>query len=132
MTRSGRSDFMGAPLSFLLAWGLPTAVIVATNFLGAVIPLGGIVAIVAGAFVWMGIACLLNARQCGRRHCYFSGPILLVGAVAVVLFGLDILPPGPQALNLISLATIVLVALTFVPEAIWGRYVQRKPPNEAG
>lgn len=130
MTRSEKGDFMGARRSFLLAWGLPTAAIVATSFFDNVVPVAGIVSITAGAFVWMGVACLLNARQCGRRHCYLSGPILLFGALAVVLFGLGVAPPGPKALNPVIWTTILLVALTFVPEAIWGPYVQRKPKDE--
>ena len=36
------------------------------------------------ALVWMGGACLANARRCSRTHCRFTGPFFLVVAVLVV------------------------------------------------
>src|SRR5947207_4260772 len=29
----------------------------------------------------MGALCLLNVSQCGRVHCYFTGPLFILGAV---------------------------------------------------
>jgi hypothetical protein len=71
------------------------------------------------AFVWMGGACLLNARRCGRLHCFFSGPILLIGAAvlfAVAGGALDFMPLAIVAV------TLGLAALTFGLERLWGRY----------
>ena len=36
----------------------------------------------------MGVACFLNARRCGRIHCYFTGPLFLVLAGIGLLYGL--------------------------------------------
>lgn len=76
------------------------------------------------ALAWMGLGCVLNARRCHRRHCYFSGPILLVGAAVVALLGLGVLSLGPNGLGLALRATTGLVLLSFLPELIWGRYAR--------
>ena len=48
-----------------------------------------------GLLTFMGVTCLVNARHCGRIHCYFTGPFFLV---------------------------LAGVALCWVPEWILGRY----------
>ena len=45
---------------------------------------------------WMGVACLLNARRCGRMRCHFTGPFFLAMAVASLLFSLGALPLGSE------------------------------------
>ena len=37
------------------------------------------------ALIWMGVACILNARRCGRTHCRYTGPYYLVMIAPVVL-----------------------------------------------
>ncbi|GAM97412.1 MAG: hypothetical protein R3C31_10340 [Hyphomonadaceae bacterium] len=72
------------------------------------------------AFSWMGGACLLNARRCGRLHCYFSGPILLVGALAALAAG--VVDFGSHGLILIVAVTLALASLTYGLERAWDRY----------
>ena len=66
-------DWVGSTRTSLLAWWLPRATIVAGLF--APIPARTVIWTVALA--WMGIACVLNARQCGRTHCRYTGPYYL-------------------------------------------------------
>src|SRR5690348_2321343 len=42
----------------------------------------------------MGALCLVNVYQCGRVHCYFTGPLFILGAVASLGYGLGLLPFG--------------------------------------
>ncbi|MGH8089890.1 MAG: hypothetical protein ACREO6_00365 [Rudaea sp.] len=74
------------------------------------------------AFIWMGVGCLLNARRCHRLHCYFSGPILLLGAIVAGLLGFGVIAPGPHAFNNAVSITLLLALLSFVPEALWSKY----------
>lgn len=74
------------------------------------------------AFAWMGAACLVNARRCGRVHCYFSGPILLIGAVLAAALAVRVIDFGPNDLTAIVAATLGLAALTYGLEWVWGRY----------
>jgi hypothetical protein len=46
------------------------------------------------ALAWMDVACILNARRCGRTHCRFTGPYYLVMIVPVLALGSGIVPVG--------------------------------------
>jgi hypothetical protein len=58
-------DWLGSARTHALAWWVPQAAIVVA--LIAPVPLRAAVWI--GALMWMGTACVLNARRCGRTHC---------------------------------------------------------------
>jgi hypothetical protein len=71
----------------------------------------------------MGTACLLNASRCGRVHCRFTGPFLIVCAIISLLYGLGVLPLGPSAWKWIGVGTIIgALALCCIPELFLGRY----------
>lgn len=106
----------------LLIWGLPVVLLVLSAGLGGVYT----------ALAWppllafMGGACLWNARRCGRRHCYYTGPFFLLLALLSLLYGLGVLPLGPRGWTWLS-STLVVGAciLICVPEWLSGRYVTR-------
>ena len=76
-------DLVAKPISFLLAWGIPLLILFSMNFAQGIIPIEAIILIMAGALAWMGLGCVLNARRCHRRHCYYSGPIFQIGRAHV-------------------------------------------------
>jgi hypothetical protein len=119
-----RKDLAGGTGSFIAIWIAP--VIAAAALSLPVFPAWAPDAAWAMAFAWMGAACLLNARRCGRLHCYFSGPILLLGAASIAGIGFAGLDLGPAALPLTVVVTLTLAALTYALELIWGRYVRSK------
>ena len=82
------SDLAGNIRSLLFVWGLPFAAFVAGYSANS----WGRAALWAGALVVAGGACLVNAKRCGRTHCYFTGPYFLLCALAVVLAQLGIVP----------------------------------------
>jgi len=71
----------------------------------------------------MGIACLANAARCGRMHCYFTGPLLLLAAVYVVLAEFHLVP---MRAGIFLDVVILLTVLAFLAELPLGRY--RKNP----
>jgi hypothetical protein len=75
------------------------------------------------AFLVAGVACVANARRCGRLHCYFTGPLYLVAAVATLLVGVGWVPLG---WSWIAAAAIGGTVLAYVPEWVRGRYVRSK------
>ncbi len=104
-----------------LLWGLPIAImLLAVSVAGS----GWIVATAwTLSLAVMGGACLVNARGCGRVHCYFTGPFFLVMAAASLAHGLRLMPLGPH--GWLYLGTILLLGgglFGFVPEWFWGRY----------
>src|SRR5262245_54739924 len=63
-----KNDWTGDWLSLTLLWGVPAATMVGSGLLepaarGAVWTV---------ALIWMGTACLTNARRCRRTHCKFT------------------------------------------------------------
>src|SRR5215471_15605189 len=72
---------------------------------------------------FMGTLCLLNASRCGRVHCYFTGPLFILGAVASLGYGLGLLPLGASGWKWICAVTVIGgIALTCIPELVLGRY----------
>jgi hypothetical protein len=118
--RTPQSDWFRRPATAFVWWCGPIIVGGGASFLTSSAHTDAIVWI--AAFVWMGIGCALNARRCHRLHCYFSGPILLLGAIVVGLIGFGGIASGPHALNNAISTTLFLTLLSFLPEAIWGRY----------
>ena len=64
-------DCLGNIYVSSLAWWIPLAAILA----GLLIPIPIRAVAWTIALAWMGIACILNAKRCGRTHCRYTGPI---------------------------------------------------------
>lgn len=123
MTDNQAKDTAARPLPFLIAWGLPIILLVSTNFMTGFVPLSAIIALMSGAFLWMGLACVLNARRCRRRHCFYSGPIFIIGAIAVLLVGFEIISLGRDGLTMVVAATLTLALSTYLKEPLLGKYI---------
>jgi hypothetical protein len=114
-----RTDLAGGTSVFLI-WWLPTAILAATAFSNG--PLSTVLWPVL--LTWMGGACLLNARRCGRRHCLVTGPFFLALAIVSLLYGLHVLDLGPKGWRFLAIALLVgSCVLTCLPEWIWGKYM---------
>ena len=79
-------------------------------------------------FAVMGIACLANARHCGRVHCWFTGPWFLLAALVTLLRYTGLVGiPWPTILNAGLGGSLLLY---FVSEKVWGKYfVQKESPS---
>src|SRR2546425_12095613 len=66
-------DWLRSPRTNLLAWWIPQAAFLAGLFVP--VPVRAVIWIIA--LIWMGTACILNARLCGRTHCRYTGPYYL-------------------------------------------------------
>lgn len=114
-------DLAGGMLRLLVVFGLPTAAVLGTW-------LGGLEEAVLRivwplAFLWLGVACLLNATRCGRVHCWFTGPFFLLMSALSLLHGMRIVFLGPDGWRLLgNTFAIGATVLYFLPERIWGRY----------
>jgi hypothetical protein len=72
-------DLVGGWWAVLL-WFAPTALIL----IGALLPSARAVLWIP-SFAVMGMACLVNARGCGRLHCFVTGPLFLAASLASAL-----------------------------------------------
>jgi len=122
-TNDTSRDVMASRLRMLLLYGLPGVAIYLTGDHGD----RGVMAIVwPVAFLVMGVACVANARRCGRVHCFFTGPLFLLASVLSALHGWRVLGLGPRGWELIGYGTFALAfVLYFAPEAVWGKYFRR-------
>lgn len=124
MKNIAHNDWTGQPGTAMLWWCLPLGLGILASVL---LPSPHMVAAAwAAVFAWMGTGCVLNAVRCQRLHCYISGPVLFLGAVAASLIAGGIFT---AKLNGIVGATFVLVLLSFVPEMVWRRNLPRKSAN---
>ena len=114
-------DLAGGIVRPLLVFGLPTLAVLGTGYggfservLAVVWPL---------AFLWLGAACLSNARRCGRVHCWFTGPFFLLMSVLSLLHGTQVLSLGPDGWRLLGNGFAIGGTILYsLPERIWGRY----------
>ena len=97
---STHRDWVSDSRGFALAWGLPIAALIAAIWIAH--PAKTV--IWTASLVWMGAACLANARRCGRTHCFYTGPFFLVMAVVTVLHGFQIVPLGAEGWRWIGIA----------------------------
>ena len=105
--------------AFML-WCIPTLVVI----VGAFVP-----SVRAGlwipSFAIMGVACLVNARGCGRVHCHVTGPLFLIAALATAIDALGVVAIG-SAFILVAVAVGTLFAYSL--EWLRGKYVTTSVP----
>lgn len=110
--RSRSRGLLASPLGFAVHWGLPILFMLAVT--GVPHPVKTWVWAVA--LVWMGGACLWNARRCRRRHCYWTGPFFLLMTLPVLAYGYGIVTLGDEGWKWLGLSigvgTVVITAIT--------------------
>jgi hypothetical protein len=75
------------------------------------------------ALAWMGIACLINARQCGRTHCRYTGPYYLAMIIPVLVVGTGVVPL--DLYGWLALGFVILgggYAIWWATERAWGKF----------
>lgn len=112
-------DWVGNWRSFALLWGLPGAAMTGAAFLDP--GLRGMVWTIM--LLWMGGACLANARRCSRTHCRFTGPFFLIMAGCVAAYAVGILAIGPSGWNVLGEIMLVgFAVIWWVSERLWGTF----------
>jgi hypothetical protein len=112
-------DWLRSPYTNLLAWWIPWIAVIA----GLLAPVPVRTAIWIVALSWMGTACILNAKRCGRTHCRYTGPYYLAMIVPVVVLGCGLVSAGRY--DWLLLAGVILLGSSLVwwaTELAWGKY----------
>jgi uncharacterized membrane protein len=118
-TDASTRDWLRSPTTNLLAWWGPQTAIVAG--LLASVPVRA--AIWTVALIWMGVACILNARRCGRTHCRYTGPFYLAMIAPVLLLAAGIGSVG--FLGWLLLGVLILAGskiIWWATEHAWGKF----------
>ncbi len=112
-------DWAGNFRTYALVWGAPWLAVLAGSFADGSVR----AAIWVAALIWMGAACLLNARRCGRVHCRFTGPFYLVLIIPVLLHGFELFPLGAYAWWVLGAAILFGGQIIWWgTEAAWGKF----------
>jgi uncharacterized membrane protein len=118
-----RTDWVGSIRAGALAWWIPHGVLIAGLFVEARLR----TAIWIVALAWMGTACILNARRCGRTHCRFTGPFYLVMIVPVGVLGLAV---SARFWAWAALAALIVFGgkiIWWATERAWGKFSSDPP-----
>jgi len=118
-TVHGARDWLRSPGTNLLAWWVPQAAIVA----GLFVPVPVRTAIWIIALIWMGTACILNAKRCGRTHCRYTGPYYLVMIAPVLVLASSLVSVdfyGWLVLGVLILAGSKII--WWATEQAWGKF----------
>jgi hypothetical protein len=110
-------DWLAKPLSSALAWWIPHTAL----FIGLLLNVPARAALWVVALSWMGIACIMNTRRCGRTHCRFTGPYYLVMIVPV----LTLMTTSAGFMAWITLAVIIVAGsrlIWWLTERAWGAF----------
>ncbi|WP_298432308.1 hypothetical protein [uncultured Jannaschia sp.] len=100
MSDKSSRDLLGSASGSFIAWWLPLGAML----LAIPLPNCPKTVIWLLALVWMGGACLLNARRCGRVHCRYTGPYLLAMTCPVLGHGTGLVPLGGGGWQWLGLA----------------------------
>ncbi len=112
-------DWLRTPRTRLVAWWLPQVAII----VGLLVPVPVRATIWIAALSWMGMACILNARRCGRTHCRYTGPYYLAMIVPVAVLSASIVSVGVY--GWFGLGILILVGSKIVwwrTERAWGKF----------
>ena|SRR5437868_2013096 len=112
-------DWLRSPRTNLLAWWTPQAAILAGLLVP--VPVRSVMWIVA--LIWMGTACILNARRCGRTHCRYTGPYYLAMIVPVLALASGIISAGRY--EWLGLGVLILAGskiIWWATERAWGKF----------
>lgn len=110
-----RRDLVGGWWAAAL-WGVPTVLVL----IGVAVP-SLRAALWIPSFTVMGVACLVNARGCGRLHCFLTGPLFLIASLATALNALEVVSVGWAA---ILIGTTAGTLLAYGLEWLRGKYVR--------
>jgi hypothetical protein len=105
-------DWLSSPRTSVLAWWIPKAVIVAALFIPAPARTG--VWIIA--LTWMGTACILNSRRCGRTHCRYTGPYYFAMIAPVLMLASGVISVDSYAWLSLAFSSLAEASLFGGPQ----------------
>jgi hypothetical protein len=95
-------DWAAGRLTLIGVWGVPATLML----LALLLEPAPRTAVWTAMLVWMGCACLANARRCGRTHCRYTGPFFLGMAALVVAHAAGVLALGGQPWAILGILTL--------------------------
>ncbi len=117
------ADWVGGVRAGALAWWIPHGALIAALFVEPRFR----TAVWIVALAWMGTACILNARRCGRTHCRFTGPFYLAMIVPAGAIGIGFNVGSYAWLALAALISFGGMIIWWATERAWGKFSSSEP-----
>jgi len=112
-------DWASNRRTLLLVWGLPSFIMLAAALSDTVTR----AVVWIAMLLWMGGACLLNARRCTRTHCRLTGPFCILMAGLVAGYAMDATALGTHGwLKLGGITFFGFAILWWGSERVWGKF----------
>jgi len=114
-----KTDWLADARASALAWWIPQA----AAFAALLAPVPARAGIWTVALAWMGTACILNYRRCGRTHCRYTGPYYL--AMIVPVLALGIAPVSMALAEWLAIAVAIRLGsrlIWWATERAWGKF----------
>jgi hypothetical protein len=118
-TIQASKDWLGSTRANALAWWIPQGALVAALF----VPVPFRAAVWVVALAWMGTACILNARRCGRTHCRYTAPYYLGMIAPVLLLAAGVV--SARSFGWLILGVLILAGskiIWWATERAWGKF----------
>jgi hypothetical protein len=118
-TIQASKDWLGSTRANALAWWIPQGALVAALF----VPVPFRAAVWVVALAWMGTACILNARRCGRTHCRYTAPYYLGMIAPVLLLAAGVV--SARSFGWLILGVLILAGskiIWWATEHAWGKF----------
>jgi hypothetical protein len=112
-------DWLSRTRTKALAWWIPQGAMLA----GLLVPVPARTATWIVALLWMGTACILNARGCSRTHCRYTGPYYLAMIAPTIGLAPGVGSAGFEAW--LILACVILLGSKLIwwgTERAWGKF----------
>ena len=114
-------DWLRKPIMAFLFWGLPIFGILITNL--EAIQWRDTNLIIGVSLLWMGAGSFFNAMNCGRVHCFFTGPWFVFIAILPMLQAFNVMTVAQETWNLyVNIVTVGTLAIWFGSEKALGHY----------
>ena len=113
------ADWVSNVGTSVLAWWVPKVIIAAALFAPAQVR----AAVWIAALLWMGTACILNSRRCGRTHCRYTGPYYLAMIAPVILLASGLITVDFYVW--LALAALIVLGgwiIWWATERAWGKF----------
>ncbi len=118
-TESSSRDWLSSIYANLIAWWIPNIAILAGLFFAVPVR----TAVWTIALAWMGTACILNSRRCGRTHCRYTGPYYLATILPVLALGSGAISANIYGWLILGILIVLGSRMIWwMTERAWGKF----------
>ncbi len=115
-----KRDLVSNRYTFTILWGIPILALFCSTLLENTVLITWVWVV---SLLWMGVACLVNAKKCRRMHCFYTDPFFILMAIVSLFYGYRFIELGNNGWNWLGGITVIGGILIWnFSESIFGKY----------